>query len=204
MNKGIKSLLLAVSIAACSLGTSAVAEGNSITIAVAENPQQLDPMRSANAPDILLHGQLYARLLHRDSTGTLTPGLAESWTISEDGRIYVFKLREAVFADGSPITADDVVFSLDRTLNNPESAYPAPLSAIESLEATDPTTVTITLKAPSAPFLGNLEVFNASIVSKADVEARGEEAAFAMPLSSGAFMVESWDRNNNLQLVRNP
>lgn len=199
-----RNLLFSAAIAACSLGSVAHAEGNSISIAVAENPQQLDPMRSANAPDILLHGQLYARLLHRNSAGELSPGVAESWTVSDDGKTYVFSLRDAVFADGSAITADDIVFSLDRTLNNPESAYPAPLSAIDALEATDAKTVTITLKAPSAPFLENLEVFNASIVSQADVEARGEGAAFASPLSSGAYMVKSWDRNDNLQLVRNP
>lgn len=180
------------------------AEGDSISIAVAENPQQLDPMRSANAPDILVHGQIYGRLLHKDSAGAMSPGLAESWTVSEDGKTYVFTLRDAVFSNGTPITADDVVFSLDRVLNNPESAYPAPLQAIESMAATDLKSVTITLKAPNAPFLDNLEIFNASIVSKADVEARGEEAAFATPVSSGPFMVESWEPNSKISLVRNP
>ncbi|WP_170574514.1 ABC transporter substrate-binding protein [Ruegeria atlantica] len=204
MNYAFRKMLFAATVAISSAPNIASADGGSISIAVAENPQQLDPMRSANAPDILLHGQLYARLLHRDSTGTLSPGLAESWTISEDGKTYVFTLRDAVFADGSPITAEDVVFSLDRTLNHPESAYPAPLSAIESLEAKDAKTVSIALKSPNAPFLGNLEVFNASIVSKTDVEARGEEEAFAKPLSSGAFMVDSWDRNSSIQLVKNP
>lgn len=196
-------LLLAMMLIISSLSSHTYASGGNITIAVAENPQQLDPMRSANAPDILLHGQIYARLLHRDSAGRLSPGLATSWTVSDDGKRYVFALRDAVFSNGTPITAEDVVFSLDRTLNHPESAYPAPLSAIESISATDEKTVLITLKAPNAPFLGNLEVFNAAIVSKADVDERGEEAAFAMPVSSGAFKVQSWDKNSNLKLVRN-
>lgn len=203
MKNSIRRLLLAAAIATTGLSSIAYADGGSISIAVAENPQQLDPMRSANAPDILLHGQIFARLLHRDSAGKISAGLAESWTISQDGLTYTFKLRDAKFSNGSAITAEDVVFSLDRTLNDKESAYPAPLAAIASLKADDARTVTITLKGANAPFFENLEVFNASIVSKADVMARGNEA-FNPPVSSGAFIVKDWAVNDRLTLVRNP
>ncbi|MDR6758171.1 ABC-type transport system substrate-binding protein [Mycoplana sp. BE70] len=83
----------------------------------------LDPMRSAAAGNIETYGQLYARLLQRNpTTGELEPGLAESWDVSENGETYTFHLRDAQFSNGTPITADDVVFSLSR--NRATSSQP--------------------------------------------------------------------------------
>jgi peptide/nickel transport system substrate-binding protein len=99
----------------------------------------LDPMRSAAAGNIETYGQLYSRLLRRNpESGALEPGLAESWEISADGLTYTFKLRDAKFSDGSAISADDVAFSLERVRTDKQSAYPAPLSAVESVTAADP------------------------------------------------------------------
>ena len=98
----------------------------------------LDPMRSAAAGNIETYGQLYSRLLRRNSeTGVLEPGLAETWEISEDGRTYTFHLRDAQFSDGSPITAADVAFSLDRIRSDKKSAYPAPLDTLPLFERLD-------------------------------------------------------------------
>ena len=136
----------------------------------------LDPMRSAAAGNIETYGQLYSRLLRRDpETGALEPALAESWDISADGLTYTFHLRDAQFSDGTAITADDVAFSLDRIRSDKKSAYPAPLGAVESVTAADPKTVVVKLKSAFAPFLGNLDIWNMGIVSKADVESRARK-----------------------------
>lgn len=166
----------------------------------------LDPMRSAAAGNIETYGQLYSRLLRRNTeTGALEPGLAEKWDISEDGKTYTFHLRDAQFSDGSPITADDVAFSLERIRSDKKSAYPAPLGAVEVVKAADPKTVVITLKSAFAPFLGNAEIWNMGIVSKADVEKRGEEEAFAtVPVTSGPYEVKQWKPNERLILEPNP
>ena len=166
----------------------------------------LDPMRSAAAGNIETYGQLYSRLLRRNSeTGALEPGLAETWDISEDGKTYTFHLRDAQFSDGSPITADDVAFSLERIRTDKRSAYPAPLSAVEAVKAADAKTVVVTLKSAFAPFLGNAEIWNMGIVSKADVEKRGEEAAFGtVPVTSGPYGVKQWKPNEKLVLEPNP
>ncbi|RVG10167.1 ABC transporter substrate-binding protein [Sinorhizobium meliloti] len=166
----------------------------------------LDPMRSAAAGNIETYGQLYSRLLRRNSeTGALEPGLAEKWEISPEGKSYTFHLRDAQFSDGSPITAADVAFSLDRIRSDKKSAYPAPLGAVESVTAADAKTVLITLKSAFAPFLGNAEIWNMGIVSKADVEKRGEEAAFAtVPVTSGPYEVKQWKPNEKLVLQPNP
>jgi peptide/nickel transport system substrate-binding protein len=165
----------------------------------------LDPMRSAAAGNIETYGQLYSRLLRRDpETGALEPALAESWEISADGLAYTFHLRDAQFSDGSPITADDVAFSLDRIRGDKQSAYPAPLSAVDSIAATDPKTVVVKLKSAFAPFLGNLEIWNMGIVSKADVEKQGAEKAFATaPVTSGPYVVKEWKPNEKLVLEPN-
>ncbi|MGD9477461.1 ABC transporter substrate-binding protein [Shinella sp. G-2] len=166
----------------------------------------LDPMRSAAAGNIETYGQLYSRLLRRNSeTGALEPGLAETWEISEDGKTYTFHLRDAQFSDGSPITAADVAFSLDRIRSDKKSAYPAPLGAVEGVTASDAKTVVVTLKSAFAPFLGNAEIWNMGIVSKADVEKRGEEGAFStVPVTSGPYEVKQWKPNEKLVLEPNP
>ena len=94
-----------------------IATGNAIgddiiRIASPYKVLNLDPVRSAAAGTIELYGQLYSRVLRLDSDGNLAPGLASSWEVSDGGKTITLKLRDAKFSDGSPITADDVVFSL--------------------------------------------------------------------------------------------
>ncbi|MBN9243011.1 MAG: ABC transporter substrate-binding protein [Mesorhizobium sp.] len=164
----------------------------------------LDPMRSAAAGNIETYGQLYSRLLRRNAdTGALEPGLAEKWDISADGLTYTFHLRDAQFSDGSPISADDVVFSLERIHSDKKSAYPAPLGALDTVSAADAKTVVVKLKSPFAPFLGNVEIWNMGIVSKADVDKRGEDAFVKEPLTSGPYAVKEWKPNEKLVLEPN-
>ncbi|KOF19488.1 peptide ABC transporter substrate-binding protein [Ensifer adhaerens] len=164
----------------------------------------LDPMRSAAAGNIETFGQLYSRLLRRGADGALEPGLAVSWDISADGTVVTLKLRDANFSDGSPISAADVAFSLLRVRDDAESAYAAPLQQLKEARAEGDKTVVLTLKHPFAPFLGNLEVFNAGIVSKADVEKRGKDAFTKDPVTSGPYMVGEWRPNDRLILKPNP
>src|SRR5215208_6130397 len=134
---------LAVSLAIVSPSAKSA---ETIRIASPYSTTTLDPMRSAAAGNIEPYGLLYARLIRKNyDTGELQPGLAESWSVSDDGKTYTFKLRDAKFSDGSPITAADVVFSLERIRTGKESAYPAPLGAVESAAATDDKTVTVKL-----------------------------------------------------------
>lgn len=175
-----------------------------VRIASGSKVTTLDPIDSAAAGNIEAFGQLYARLLRKTPEGELQPGLAESWEISDDGLTYTFELREATFSDGTPITAQDVAFSLDRAVFDEGSTYPAPFSAVKGVRAVDDDTVELTLKHPTAPMLGNLEIFNAGIVSKDDVEERGEAAFSTDPVASGPFMVEDWRPNDRLILTANP
>jgi len=165
----------------------------------------LDPIKSAAAGDIEVLGQLYSRLLRNAPDGSeLLPGLAESWEVSEDGLTYTFNLRDAQFSDGSPITADDVVFSFLRLRDQEDSAYNSAFQVIENVEAVDDKTVAFTLEYAAAPFLGSVEMFNAGIVPQAAVEEMGDEAFAQNPVSSGPFMLKEWRPNDRIILERNP
>lgn len=196
-----KTTALVASVMLC--GTSLAAE-DMIRIASPNQVTTLDPIASAAAGNIEAFGQLYTRLLRKDGDGNLQPGLAESWTVSEDGLTYTFELRAAKFSDGTDITAEDVAFSLNRVAKDETSAYPAAYAPVKEFKAVDEDTVQLTLEYPSAPMLSYMEIFNAGIVSKDDVEERGEEAFAAQPVTSGPFMVEVWKPNDRLTLVANP
>ncbi|WP_303982634.1 ABC transporter substrate-binding protein [Dongia mobilis] len=192
-------------LAALTLASPAATHAEDIVrIASAYRTTTLDPALSAAAGNIETYGQLYGRLIRRAADGSLEPGLAESWAVSDDGKTVTLKIRDAKFSDGSPITADDVVFSLLRVRDLKESAYSAPLQQLAEAKAGDAQTVILTLKSAFAPFVGNLEVFNTGIVSKKDVETRGEAAFTTTPVTSGPYVVKEWRPNDRLILAANP
>jgi peptide/nickel transport system substrate-binding protein len=118
---------------------------------------ELDPAKATDYADSMLMFNLYDTLVWSDASGAIVPLLAEEWTISEDGRTYTFDLRSDVtFHDGSSLTADDVVFSLERTLAiNQGYAYLFD-GWVEAVASVDDGTVEFTLSRPYAPFLASL------------------------------------------------
>ncbi|MDN5786143.1 ABC transporter substrate-binding protein [Pseudorhodobacter sp.] len=195
--------IVAATMAVLLCGTPLAAQ-DTLRIASGSKVTSLDPIATAAAGNIEAYGQLYTHLVRKDHDGTFKPGLAQSWDISPDGLTYTFELRPSKFSDGSDITADDVAFSLLRVAKDKSSAYPAGFAPIKEVTAVDADTVKMMLDYPSAPMLSNLEIFNAGIVSKADVEKRGEEAFTVNPVASGPYMVKEWKPNDRLTLAANP
>lgn len=113
--------------------------------------------------NMYLANQMYECLVYVNDNGEIEPVLAESWTVSDDGLDYTFKLREGVkFHDGETLKPSDVVYSFKRAMSEaPLETYYAP---IESVTEGDGNSVVITLKNPFAPFVSYLE--NIPIVSK--------------------------------------
>src|SRR5713101_810396 len=94
------------------------------------------------------------------------PGLAESWTVSEDAKVYTFKLKPGVnWHDGKPFTSADVLFSIEMCKQTHARAR-ANLVQLEKVEAPDDLTVVFTLKQPFGPFLGIFEVGSLPMVAK--------------------------------------
>ncbi|WP_258045480.1 ABC transporter substrate-binding protein [Mesorhizobium sp. NBSH29] len=191
--------------ASVTLGASIAEAAGVLTIGRREDSTTFDPIMTAQNIDLWVYANLYDVLIRVDKTGTkLEPGLAESWTVSEDGLTYVLKLRDAKFSDGSPLTAEDAAYSLLRTRDDKGSLWSDTYKVIETAEATDARTLTVKLTTPSAPFLSTLAFPGVSVLSKKALETVGQEAHAEKPVSSGAFVVKEWRRGDRVILEKNP
>jgi peptide/nickel transport system substrate-binding protein len=138
--------LLAIAIA----GTALPASAQALRMALSSAPTSIDPHFHANGTNIGMTGQVFEGLTWKDENMRPHPALAESWTA--DGNVWTFKLREGVtFHDGSPFTADDVVFTFERipTVVDSPSPFTARLAEVESFRAIDDLTLEIVTVAPS-------------------------------------------------------
>lgn len=127
-------------------------------------------------------------LLELDDAGVPTGLLAESWDVSDDGRVYTLSIREATFHDGRALTADDVVYSLEVNSGAPTYISNA-LESVESVAALDDRTVEITLSRPSRGFLIALAGPSGLIIPTG----YGDDLANgANPIGTGPFQFAEW------------
>ena len=181
-------------------------------------PPTLDPAlaQDSTSAEYIVH--LFSGLVRLNADLVVVPDLAEDWVVSEDGRTYTFTLREgAQFADGRPITAADVVYSLERACS---PALGSPVAAsylndivgvrafsrgeaegITGLRAPSEGVVEITIDAPKAYFLAKLTYPAAFVVDRDQVEAEGERW-MARPNGSGPFVLAEISRER-IVLERN-
>ncbi len=147
---------------------------------------------------------VFERLVKLSADGkSVEPELATEWTVAPDGMSATFKLREGVkFWNGNLLTAKDVVFSLTRAIDQ-KGSWGFLFSPIKVVEAVDPQTVRIVMSEPFAPLLPALSTFAASIYEEANFVGQGA-AAGEHPMGTGAFMLESWNRGQNVVMTANP
>lgn len=158
-----------------------------------------------------INGTMFDQLVYQDpETGEVVPGLADSWEVSPDGKQYTFKLvTKAKFWDGTPVTAEDVKFTLDRSVDEkylPGNAYTRSLMAnYDRSELVDKSTVRVFLKQPQANFLASAVGRDyLSIVPKAYVEKVGAKTFGEKPMGSGPFQFVEWSHNSHVTVKRNP
>ncbi|MBR9863331.1 MAG: ABC transporter substrate-binding protein [Rhodobacteraceae bacterium] len=182
------------------LATTAYAKTD-LTLAMQLEPPHLDPTSAAaGAIDNVVYSNIFEGLTRFGPDGSVNPGLAESWDISEDGLTYTFHLREGVkFHDGTDFEASDVVFSLDRArAEDSANAQKALFAGISAVEAVDPKTVKITLEAPNGSLLFNLAWGDAVIVAPESIEGIKQN-----PVGTGAFKFDNWVQGDKIDLTRN-
>ncbi|MBY6202134.1 ABC transporter substrate-binding protein [Maritalea mobilis] len=195
----IRSLRTGAAILALTAG-AALAQQTDITIGMVLEPPNLDPTGGAAAAiDEVVYANVFEGLTRFASDGSIVPGLAESWEISEDGTIYTFNLREGVtFHDGSAMTAEDVVFSLDRArAEGSTNAQPSLFANIVSVEAVDDTTVAVTLDGPDGAFLFDMAWGDAVIVAPESAETNATN-----PVGTGPFQFAEWVQGDRVELTR--
>ena len=135
---------------------------------------------------------------------TVTPLLANSWTVSPDGKLYTFKLRDDVtFCSGKKMTAADVVYSFKRVLD-PETRAPFlwRMGPVKEVRAPDPYTVESELTAPYGELLLQLTNFQATVVNKENVEALGKDFGVKGIDGTGPFCFQSWEPRNHVTATR--
>ena len=182
--------------------SSAHAARTDLVLGVTLEPPHLDPTAGAAAAiDEIVYGNLFEGLTRIGASGEVLPALAESWTISDDGKVYTFKLHSGVtFHDGAPFSADDVKFSLDRArAENSTNAQKGLFAAIDTVEIVDPATVKVTLKNQQGSLLYNLGWGDAVIVSPNTAETNKEA-----PVGTGPFKFGAWAKGSSVTIVKNP
>ena len=183
--------------------------------------QTLDPHKAEGVPASNILRDLYEGLTIEAPDGKVIPGAAESWTLSDDGKVYLFKIRkDARWSNADPVTAHDFVFGLRRSADPATaSKYSLILSPILNAEdviagrqpvenlavkAIDDHTLEITLKAATPYFLGLLNHSSTYPVHQASVDAHGDQ--FSRPgklVSNGAYRLTDWVVQSHITLERN-
>src|SRR4051794_31523058 len=161
--------ILAAAVLSLAAATSAFAARTDLTLGIVLEPPHLDPTAGAAAAiGEITYANVFEGLTRIDENGQVQPGLAESWAVSDDGKVYTFKLHSGVkFHDGSAFSAEDVKFSLDRARAKDSLNPQKPLFAhITDVTAVDPATVKVTLDGPQGDFLYDIGEVAAVIVGK--------------------------------------
>jgi len=183
----------------------------------------LDPAYETDGNSFMICDNIYEALVaYADESTSLEPGLAKSWDISPDGKTYTFHLRKGVkFHDGTPFNADAVVFSIGRMMKErnvkfvgkgleiPAQERPPEYwvsmemdDTIGAIEAVDEHTVVFKLKRVEAPFLANMGMDFADIISPTAFLANPKEF-LRNPVGTGPFKFVKWVRDDRIMLEKN-
>lgn len=195
--------------------------GQTISVTIGSEPKTIDPTLN-NAVDgatIIIH--TFEGLTKLDKEGKVIPGIAKSWKMEDEGKKFVFKLRDAVWSDGQPVKAQDFVYSWRRAVDpevGAEYAYQLyyikngeainmgekPLEEL-GVKAIDDKTLEVTLEAPTAYFL-EITSFPTLFPLREDVVSQDPEGWATKPetfICNGPFVLKSWEHDSEIILEKN-
>ncbi len=184
---------------------SAPKTGGMVRMSLADSDAtSFDPIVPFDNMSIWTMLHMYDQLVRVGKDGlSVEPDAADSWKISADGKSWTLHIRDGVtFADGTPVTAADAKFTLERAASK-DSNFEDNFALIDHAVATDPHTLVVILKKPSASFLAYASLYAASIVPEKMVNAQGK-GFWEHPVGSGPFVLTEWVKNDHIALKRNP
>jgi peptide/nickel transport system substrate-binding protein len=198
------AVITSLAMAGCShdgSASGAQADGP-LVFGISADPTQTIPWLSTSTQSIQVLGQVYSTLLNTGADLQPVAGLADLPKVSDDGLTYTFTLRKGVtFGNGSALDSADVKYTFETIMDPATKATSASyFGSVESVEAPDPQTVVVTLKAPDASFVSALSNVNTSIVPS-DVPV---ESLTTKPVGSGPYLFESRTPNQSITLKANP
>ena len=204
--------------------TPAEPAGKTLRVSMAGAPADINPLTASTTEAAEILGSMYEGLVRQNAEGQVLPGsgLAEDWTISEDGTVYTFTLRDATWSDGTPITADQFVYCWERVLA-PETAsqYAYMLYVIKNataynvgeltdfeqvgVKALDEKTLEVTLEAPTDYFLEMLVIpqYGALPVGYAEEMGANMFLDTEHMVCNGPFICTEWTPDVSMTFVKN-
>ncbi|HET7120853.1 MAG TPA: ABC transporter substrate-binding protein [Solirubrobacterales bacterium] len=183
-------------------GGSDEAAPTKATVGFSDKIITLDPDQAGGIPDVSALHLLGGNLYRLTPDGKAVPGLAESATASADELTWTFKLRPNLkFSDGSPLTADDVVATIERMRTDKANLFGSYMERVKSVKASSPTEVRIDVSAPYPSLPTVLAEPQSVILPAGDLE---KPDFFSEPISAGPYKLKSWGESNTLVMVRNP
>lgn len=197
-----RALTLACSLAIpLLLGPQAASAATSVVLAIGGQPETLDPYNTNFTLTTAVTKSFYQGLFEFDKDLKVRPVLAESYTVSDDGLVYTFKLKEGVkFHDGTDFNAEAVKVSLERVMNpDNKLARFNQFNRIAKVEAVSPFVVKITLKEPFGPFINSLAHASAAIISPAALAKWGNADIAFHPVGTGPFVFEEWKQTDYIK-----
>ncbi|MCD4712979.1 MAG: ABC transporter substrate-binding protein [Clostridiales bacterium] len=175
----------------------------------------LDPAVVTDSESFQVTTNIYEGLVKFDTTGSeVLPSLAESWKMSEDGKTWVFKIRDNIkFHDGSKLNAEAVSFNFHRWMDIDSPYHAGHFSywsysfggfpgIVKSVTALSDYSLEIVLNEPYAPFLSVLSMPSFGIASPEAIMKYNENLKLS-PVGTGPFMFESWEKNIQITLEKN-
>lgn len=178
--------------------------GGTLTFATDRDITTMNPQVSTSSHNKWVRHLIFESLLEADEMGRIQPYLAESWEASSDSKIYTFRLRRGVkFHNGQEMTAEDVKFSMDYTMNPKNGAYGrGRLEHVDRVEATGKHTLKIYLKSQTPVFIPTLtSIQSFSVIPKGSLP-EGIHKPATFPPGTGPFRLVEWKPNQQLVVAR--
>lgn len=202
-------------------GKGSAVSANSIVFTLGNDISNMDPAQMNDIESVQVAAQVYEGLVRfKHGSVDVEPCLATEWSVSDDGLEWTFKLREGVhFQDGSPLTAESVVISVQRQMQDTHPYHvkgrmryagllfgdssSTATQLVTAVQAVDQHTVKFILARPYMPFLQNLAMTQAVILSTESLKKLGNDINTTM-VGTGAFSLKTYKRDQRITVTRNP
>ncbi len=200
---GVTRLVTSALVALVAFAVLGLASAQTVTMAMAAQPDTLDPQVTSATAAFQVSKSLYDTLVEVDRSGNIVPSLASEYSVSDDGTAYTFTLVETAFHDGTAFDSADVVASLERIMSEATASPKASeYGAITGVEAPDERTVVVNLSQPAPALLATLASGWGAILPSEKL-AEGHDFG-NQPVGTGPFVFESWQRDNAITMSANP